>query len=142
MASELTQESVLQAVRDFWKAFSGNSFQALADLYSPDANVFGVEGARAELARLALTRRQREYFDRHAKLLARPGAIDVRVLGDSNAIATYSFEFSASNVGSVSGKSLDRAIRHGRATQIFQKGENGELLIVHEHLSSADIKKE
>jgi ketosteroid isomerase-like protein len=139
---KLSPEKVTQAVRDFWNTFSGSSPEALADFYAPDATIFGVEGTRIELSRLAMARRAREYFDRRAKITARPDAVDVKVIAESVAIATYCFHFNAVNVGAAPGKTVQRTIPHGRATQIFHLDREGKIVIIHEHLSSADIRKE
>jgi ketosteroid isomerase-like protein len=66
----------------------------------------------------------------------------VRLLNDTTALATCSFHFDATNVGLASGKVQERHITHGRATHVFQLDEAGKLLIVHEHLSSSDIRKD
>ena len=142
MNDKLSPEKVTQAVRDFWNTFSGSFPEALADFYAPDATIFGVEGTRPELAKLAMARRAREYFGRRAKITARPDAVEVKVLADTVAIATYCFHFNAVNVGAASGKTVQRTIPHGRATQIFQLNREGKIVIIHEHLSSADIRKE
>ncbi len=142
MNDKITPDKVAQAVKDFWKAFAGRSARALAEFYSADASIFGIEGTRSELVRLASARREREYFNRHAKVTIHTDFVDVRLLCDTAAVATYSFHFHAANVGAASGKTLERSIPHGRATQIFELTTEGTLVIVHEHLSSADIRKE
>ena len=142
MNTKLTNDQVSQAVRDFWKAFGNDSPQALADFYAPDATLFGVEGPRPEPARLALLRRQREYFDRHARLSVEPSLVEAHLLNDTTALAVYTFTFHASNVIAATGKTQERHIANGRASQIFQLSPDGRPLIVHEHLSSSDIRKE
>ncbi len=139
---KLTPERVTLVVKEFWQAFSSGSPARLTALYFPDATLFGVEGSRAELARLALARREREYFNHGAKVTVQTGLIDVRMLSDNTALTTYGFQFRASNVGSASGKATDRTITHGRATQISYADRDGKVVILHEHLSSADIKKD
>jgi ketosteroid isomerase-like protein len=142
MNTKLTKDQVSQAVRDFWRAFGSGSPQSLADFYAPDATLFGVEGPRPEPGRLALLRRQREYFDRHARLSVEPGLVEVHLLNDTTALAVYTFTFHASDVIAATGKTQERHIANGRASQIFQLGPDGRPLIVHEHLSSADIRKD
>lgn len=142
MNTKLTKDEVHQAVGDFWKAFGNDSPQSMGDFYAPDATLFGVEGPRLELARLALLRRQREYFERHARLSVEPGPVEVHLLNDITALAVYTFTFHASNVIAATGKTQERHIANGRASQIFQLSPDGRPLIIHEHLSSADIRKE
>lgn len=139
MNMKLTKDQVSQAVRDFWKAFGDGTPQSLADFYAFDASLFGVEGPRPEPVRLALLRRQREYFERHARLRVEPGLVDVQMLSDTSALAVYTFTFHASNVTAATGKAEERHIANGRASQIFQLSPDGRPLIVHEHLSSGDI---
>jgi ketosteroid isomerase-like protein len=142
MNTKLAKDQVSQAVRDFWKAFGNGSPQSLAEFYAPEATLFGVEGPRPEPARLALLRRQREYFERRAQLNVKLGLMEVLVLNDTTALAVYTFTFHASNVIAATGKTQERHIANGRASQIFQLSPDGRPLIVHEHLSSSDIRKE
>jgi ketosteroid isomerase-like protein len=142
MSLQANEEQVVTAVRDFWKTFCGSDPASLAEHYSPEAVLFGVEGTRSEPVRLALARRQREYFQGHAQLKFELGLIEVQLLTPTLALATYTFSFHAANVAVAGGKPRERQIAHGRATQIFELTADGRLLIVHEHLSSSDIRKE
>lgn len=142
MGTQTNEEQVVTAVRDFWKAFCGSDPASLAEHYSPEAVLFGVEGTRSEPVRLALARRQREYFEHRAQLKFELGAIEVQSLNPTLALATYTFSFHAANVAVAGSKPRERQITHGRATQIFELTADGTLLIVHEHLSSSDIRKE
>jgi ketosteroid isomerase-like protein len=137
-----TNIEILGAIRDFWKVFSSANPASLADFYAPAAILFGVEGHRAEPARLALARRQREYFEHHARLNVDLGTIEVQWLSPNVALATYTLSFQASNVTVAGSQGRARQIPHGRATQVFQLAENGKALIIHEHFSSADIRKD
>lgn len=142
MRSQASVEQVVAAVREFWKVFCSANPAALADFYAPQAILFGIEGPRPEPVRLALARRQREYFEHRAQLKVDLSLIEVQWLTASLALATYTLSFHASNVTLAGNRERDRLIPHGRATQIFELGADGKLLIVHEHFSSADIRKE
>ena len=137
-----TNHEVVGTIRDFWKVFSSANPATLADFYAPEAVLFGVEGHRAEPARLALARRQREYFEHRAQLKIELGAIEIQWLTAGLALATYTLSFHASNVTVAGSQGRARQIPHGRATQIFQLGLDGKPLIIHEHFSSADIRKD
>lgn len=142
MDSQTNQEQVLSTVRSFWKAFCSSNPATLAEFYSPEAVVFGVEGARAEPIRLAMARRQREYFDHRSQLRIDLGPIEVQLLSPTLALATYTLSFHATNVAVAGAPPRERQIPHGRATQVFALDREGNLLIMHEHFSSSDIRKE
>jgi ketosteroid isomerase-like protein len=60
----------------------------------------------------------------------------VQVLSDDLAIASYNFRWKATNMKhDVLGNRHDKAVRDGRATQLFRLTPEGELKIVNEHLS-------
>ena len=69
------------------------------------------------------------------------GAIEVVVLGESAAVASYTFQFHASKVANLLGKAAEEDIQQGRATQVFTRDVEGKLRIVHEHLSTVDHLK-
>lgn len=142
MNTQTNPEQVLSTVRSFWKAFCSSNPTSLAEFYSPEAVVFGVEGARAEPVRLAMARRQREYFEHRSQLRIDLGPIEVQLLSPTLALATYTLSFHATNVAVAGGRPRERQIPHGRATQVFELDRDGKLLIMHEHFSSSDIRKE
>ena len=135
MLHKITTEQVRSAVRHFWQAFESKSAETLAELYAHEGTVFGSESPRAEPARLATARRQREYFHAHSTVKAAPGEIEVILIGEHAAIATYNFKFHANKLSSIMGKAIEETIEAGRATQVFGLGPKGELRIFHEHLS-------
>jgi len=138
VAQKLSSEIVKGEVQRFWNAFTGKQAQTLMEFYAPEASVFSSSANRAEPGRLAAARRQREYFHAKASLRAVPGVIDVVLLGDFAAVASYTFQFHASRVAAALGESVEEDIRHGRATQVFAYDPDGNLRIVHEHLSHVD----
>jgi ketosteroid isomerase-like protein len=133
---EISPEEVQAAVRKLWTVFTGKAKQVFPDLYFPDASVLSGTGARAEPGRLAVTRRLRKFFDSSAVLSADLGAIEVQILGPNTALATYLYAFQSTETQS-DGSRVRRSTPHTRATNIFQRDENGVLRIIHEHVSSA-----
>lgn len=65
--------------------------------------------------------------------------IEVVMIGDTGAVASYNFQFHANRAGAM-GKTEEEDIKNGRATQVFMLDPDDKLRIVHEHLSSLDDK--
>jgi ketosteroid isomerase-like protein len=133
----ITPEEVRSEVTRFWTVFTSKTPDLLEEFYAPDATVFGSSAVRAEPGRLAVTRRRREYFDKETGVRVQVGAIDVQLVGDTTAVASYTFRFDASRVMTAQGKSADEHLEHGRATQVFVVDAEGKLRIIHEHLSAS-----
>ena len=138
MSSKVTVEHVKAAVRRFWDVFTSKSAEGLADFYAHESSVFGSKGTRSEPGRLAAARRNREYFHSHSVLKAAPGEVEIVLLGESAAVASYTFKFHATKVAGMLDKGSEEDILHGRATQVFALDPSGVLRIVHEHLSVPD----
>ena len=136
----LTPEEIRTEVARFWNVFTSKAPDLLEEFYASDATVFGSSAIRAEPGRLAVTRRRREYFDKQTSVRVQLGMIDVQLVGDNSAVASYSFRFDANRVAGGLGKSSDEHIEHGRATQVFLADPDGKLRIVHEHLSAAFVQ--
>lgn len=133
----ISAEQVQDAVRNFWHAFIGQSRDQFKELYSPTANCFAADGRRSEPARLMWVRREREFFGPKSSVAAKLGSVSVQLLGPNLAVASYGFHFSIIRV-LPNGKRVQIELPFGRATQVFQRGEGGKILIIHEHLSSAE----
>jgi ketosteroid isomerase-like protein len=139
MVPKLTPEVVKGEVQRFWNVFVDKNADQLMEFYGPESSVFSSVTSRQEPGRLAAARRQREYFHKNSVLRATPTTIDVIMLGDYAAVASYNFSFHATKVGGAFGaSSQDEDIKNGRATQVFQYDSDGKLRILHEHLSSVD----
>jgi len=61
----------------------------------------------------------------------------VQVLAPNLAVAAYSFHFFVVRA-LANGKRVQVEVPYGRATQVFQRDENGNYRIIHEHLSSGE----
>jgi ketosteroid isomerase-like protein len=130
---ELSPEAVRSEVARFWNAFSAKNVEVLEDFYAHESVGFGSSSTRSEPGRLSATRRQREYFASSSPIRAQISQIDVVMVGESAAVASYSFEFHATR-STATGKSEEN-IRNGRATQVFAFDPDGRLRIFHEHFS-------
>jgi ketosteroid isomerase-like protein len=135
----ITPDEVRAEVNRFWTVFTSKAPDLLEEFYAPDATVFGSSALRAEPGRLAVTRRRREYFDKSTVVRFQAGVIDVQLIGENSAVASYSFRFDADKVSGGMGKTSDEHLEHGRATQVFISDSDGKLRIVHEHLSASFI---
>ena len=132
----LGPEEVRAQVSRFWNVFTSKAPELLEEFYAPEATVFGSSAVRAEPGRLAVARRRREYFQKQTSVRITLGSIDVQLLDDLGAVASYTFRFDATSVSAGMGRSSDEHLEHGRATQVFVRDVEGQLRILHEHLSS------
>jgi ketosteroid isomerase-like protein len=129
-------EEVRALVQNFWEFFIRKSKARFDELYSPSATVFAADARRGEPARLMLVRRARELFGPASAVGAKLDAIDVQILRDDLAVASYAFHFNVTR-SLPNGKRVSVDVPFGRATQVFQRDANGNLKIIHEHMSSA-----
>ena len=139
MLRKISVEEVKGEVQRFWNVFQAKSAEQLAEFYAPESSVFSSVSSRLEPGRLAAARRNREYFHPKSTLRASTGMIEVVMIGDSGAVASYNFQFHANRAGAM-GKTEEEDIKNGRATQVFMLDPDDKLRIVHEHLSSLDEK--
>ena len=135
---KLTIDQIRGEVQRFWNIFTTKNGPVLAEFYGPESSVFSSVSGRSEPGRLAAARRQREYFHALSQLRATVGSIDVVLLGDTAAVASYTFQFHATKVAGTASQKQEENITNGRATQVFSYDADGKLRIVHEHLSSVD----
>jgi len=135
LATTLTSEQIQAEVARFWSAFNSKSASVIEEFYAHESTVIGTNSPRPEPGRLAAIRREREYFHPQTTLRVQIGDVDVHLLGDKAAIATYTFQFHAAHAKIGIEKSSEEHVINGRATQVFAIDPEGELRIVHEHLS-------
>ena len=133
---KINPDEVRSEITRFWNLFVSKAPELLEEFYAPDATVFSSSAARSEPGRLAVTRRRREYFDKQTSVRVHLGAIDIQLIDDLAAIASYTFRFDALRVSGGIGKASDEHLEHGRATQVFCLDGEGKLRIIHEHFSS------
>lgn len=133
----ISATQVEAAVQRYWRVLMEKMSGEMAQFYSYDSTVFNPFAPRAEPGRVSATRKEREYFTAatsfHAEIT---GPIEVQILADTIAVASYSFRWRANNMEQkVLSKKYNKAVRDGRATQVFVLSPEGNLRIVNEHLS-------
>jgi ketosteroid isomerase-like protein len=133
----IAPEQVRRATQEFWDAFTQQAKGRFQELYSPTATCFAADGRRSEPARLMWVRREREFFGPKSSVGVKLGAVSVQILGPKLAVACYPFHFSIIRV-LANGSRVEVEVPFGRATQVFERDDGGRLLIIHEHLSSAE----
>jgi hypothetical protein len=130
-------DEVRALVQKFWKFFVQKSKSPFEELYSSSATVFAADARRGESARLMLVRRTRELFGPASAVEAKLGSIDVQLLRDDLAVASYAFHFTVTR-SLPNGKRVRIDVPIGRATQVFQRDVGGILKIIHEHMSTGE----
>lgn len=136
---KVTPEQVQAAVRSFWDILMAKSADSLVDAYATNGMTFRVGSVSIEPGFMGSAQRSREYFHEACMLDMELGPIEVILLNDTTAVAIYTFQFHALNRAVASSREnlKEESIPNGRATQIFRRGHDGKLRILHEHLSSA-----
>jgi len=133
----ISDDEIRGLVQTFWGVFTRKSKSQFDDLYSTSATVFAADARRGEPARLMLVRRARELFGPASAVGAKLDKIDVQLLREDLAVASYAFQFSVTR-SLPNGKRVSVDVPFMRATQVFQRDANGNLKIIHEHMSSAE----
>lgn len=133
----ITAKQVESAVHRYWQILMEKIAGEMSNFYSYDSIVFNPFSSRAESGRVSAARKEREYFTSQTTFRAEiTGLIEVQIVAANVAVASYNFHWNASNMKQeVLNKSFDKAVRDGRATQVFVLSPEGELRIVSEHLS-------
>jgi len=137
--AKVTPEQVQAAVRRFWDILLSKSADSLVDAYATNGLTFRVGSVSIEPGFMGIAQRSREYFHEACMLHMELGPIEVILLNDTTAVAIYTFQFHALNRAVASAKEnlKEETIPNGRGTQIFRRGHDGKLRILHEHMSSA-----
>jgi ketosteroid isomerase-like protein len=132
----ISPEEVRAEVSRFWNVFSTKSKDEFEKMYFPSATVFSSTAQHTEPGRLMVARRERQFFGPAMSLRAEIGSISVQLVGTNVAIATYIYRFRSTEIER-DGTQVNRETPFSRATQIFQRDEDGVLRIIHEHISSS-----
>jgi ketosteroid isomerase-like protein len=130
--ADISPEVVRNEVTRFWNAFSSKQVEVLEDFYAPESVGFGSSSTRSEPGRLSATRRQREYFGSSSPIKSVISPVDVVMIDQQAAIASYTFEFQAMRTTATGKKEENLKCR---ATQVFAFDPDGRLRIMHEHFS-------
>lgn len=130
----LSPDQIREEIDRYWKAFTEKEAASLSDFYAHESVGFSSTSKRSEPGRMAAIRRDREYFHSGSPIKASVEGVEVVLLGDSVAVAAYTFRFHARRSNTL-GKLVDEDIEEGRATQVFSYDSDGHLRIFHEHFS-------
>ncbi|HVJ04193.1 MAG TPA: hypothetical protein VM578_00825 [Candidatus Saccharimonadales bacterium] len=135
--TSILTSQVEAAARRYWRVLMEKSAGEMEKFYSYDSTVFNPFSPRTEPGRVSAARKEREYFTPKTVFNAEiTGPIEVQLLSETIAVATYPFRWTAKNMEvSVLARKFDKAVRDGRATQVFVLNSDGSLRIVNEHLS-------
>ncbi len=135
--AKISVSQVEEAAHRYWRILMEKLAGEMSNFYSYDAVVFNPFSSRLEPGRVSAARKEREYFGPQTKFRAEiSGPVNVQLLTDTVAVASYQFHWHASNMEQkILGTKFDKVVRDGRATQVFVLNPDGKLLIVSEHLS-------
>ena len=137
MAATITVEQVQAAVRRYFQVLTEKIAGELGKMYTYDSLVFGAFVARPEPGRISAARREREYFRPESSYRAeitRP--IEVQILAENVAVAVHTMRSYGVNLEeSTLGKRFNRTVRDGRGTHVFVLDPEGNLVLVHQHIS-------
>ena len=133
----ITASDIESAVHSYWRVLMEKSVGEMGNFYSYDSTVFNPFSPRAESGRVSAARKEREYYAPNTIFRAEiTGPIQIHILADQIAVASYTFRWYARNMEEeILSKRFDKSVRDGRATQVFVLSPEGELRIVSEHLS-------
>lgn len=133
----ITKQEVEIAVRQYWSVSAAKNADLQRDSYCDEAFIFTSSSKRLEMARLVSMRRGREYLASNTKLRVELASIDVALLGPDAAVSAYTLQFHAEQlpIAGTVGKSAEEHLQNARMTQVFLRGPEGTLRIVHEHIS-------
>jgi ketosteroid isomerase-like protein len=134
---QISSSQVEQAARRYWRILMEKTVGEMGNFYTYDSVVFNPFAARSESGRVSAARKEREYFGKPTSFQAEiTSAVQVQILSDHAAVASYSFRWHARAMRhDLTGKNYDKAVRDGRATQVFVLQPDGSLQIASEHLS-------
>jgi ketosteroid isomerase-like protein len=137
----LTKTEVESAVRTYWSISASKQADRQQDCYAENAVIFTSSSRRAEPGRLVLVRRRREYMMGSGKMRVDVGHIEVEVIGSNAAVAVYTMQFDAQKTlapGVARSNAEQEHLKDARVTHIFVRQHDGNLKIMHEHISIPD----
>jgi hypothetical protein len=133
----ITAEQVQAVVHRYWRALMDKSRGELEKLYTYDASVFNPFSQRTEPGRVSAARKEREYFETETIFRAEiVGPIEVLLPVENVAVAYYNFRWYATGMSEqIIGRRFAKGVREGRATMVLTTDFEGNVRILHEHLS-------
>lgn len=132
------------AIRNYWIVFMSKQAEQQRDCFAENAFIFASTSRRLEPGQLVLLRREREYMAEATTISVSVGHIEVELLGEEAAVAAYTMRFDAEQIETASAggsKQSEEHISQARVTQVFTRLADGNLKIVHEHISAPDGNK-
>lgn len=139
-ANLVLPDEVRRKIHNCWQAMENKSKELAESFYFPTAILFAIDARRSELARVAINRRVREFFGPGFSMKAHLDLINVQMTGNSAAIGSYTFQLQIAR-RLANGDRREQYVPFCRATAVFQREENGEMRILHEHQSAAEDGK-
>jgi ketosteroid isomerase-like protein len=139
LTARLSQGEIESAVRRFWELFASKRTEQWQSFYADVALVFGTASKRPEPARLVVLRRQREYLSSAARMTIDVSRVEVELLGPDCAVAAYLLRLHAEQIAKLSAdghKDSEEHLDNARVTHVFHRQDDGDLKIVHEHISA------
>jgi hypothetical protein len=134
VVTKITADRAVAFVQEYWKLLTDKT-PGVEQVYTYDAKIFNPFEQRPESGRVSAARKEREYFEN--KTTFRPeitSPIEVYLLADNVAVATYSFRWEATGM-LTAGKRFKKSLRNGRATDVITLDFEGQLRFVHQHHS-------
>jgi ketosteroid isomerase-like protein len=136
VSEKITVEQVHDIVRRFWKAMAANDAQTLAHFYTDDATVFNAIGGYPDPGPMSAASC---YFGFDSSLQVEIYQLDVRLPGahGDTAVASYKLRFHRDPEAApeMEGEDSIEPVECGRVSQVFNRDAQGNLSIIHEHLS-------
>jgi ketosteroid isomerase-like protein len=142
LTSRLSQGEIESAVRRFWELFASKKTAQWQSFYADVAMVFGTASKRPEPARLVVLRRQREYLASAARMTIDVSRVEVELVGEDCAVASYILRLHADQIAKASAtghQDIEEHLENARVTHVFHRQADGDLKIVHEHISAPVI---
>jgi ketosteroid isomerase-like protein len=139
LTSRLSQAEIESAVRRFWELFASKKTDQWQSFYAEVAMVFGTASKRPEPARLVVLRRQREYLSSAARMTIDVSRVEVELVGEDCAVASYVLQMHADQIAKLSAsgnRDAEEHLENARVTHVFHRQHDGALKIVHEHISA------
>ena len=139
LTSRLSQGEIESAVRRFWELFASKKTEQWQSFYAEVAMVFGTASRRPEPARLVVLRRQREYLSSAARMTIDVSRVEVELVGQDCAVASYILRMHADKIAKLSAighQDVEEHLENARVTHVFHRQTDGAVKIVHEHISA------
>jgi hypothetical protein len=131
---KITADRAAAFVQEYWQLLLKKR-PGLEKVYTYDAKIFNPFEQRPESGRVSVARKEREYYENKTTFQAEiTSPIDIFLLADNVALATYSFRWHATGM-MAAGKRFDKSLRNGRASDVITLDAEGQLRFVHQHHS-------